>query len=162
MAVQPFDYFDAAYFLPHLTPDDRVRAYACFSGVPAYLRHWQPGHDLRANVQQTLLAPGHFLFREGEELLRTEFHQEALYASILRAVANGEERPSDIARAVGRHSASEIFDHLRRLQDLQFLRREVPITEWDHTRTQRVLYRLADPISASGSATSHPTNHFFN
>lgn len=78
-------------------------------------------------------------------MLRTEFHQEALYASILRAVASGEERPSDIARAVGRHSADEIFDHLRRFQELHFLRREVPVTEWERPRTQRVLYRLADP-----------------
>ena len=122
-----------------------MRAYACFGGIPAYLRHWNPHHGLEGNIQATLLAPGHFLFHEGEERLRTEFHQEALYASILRAVARGEQRPCDIARAVGRHSADEIFDHLRRLQDLQFLRREVPVTGWERTRTQRVLYRLSDP-----------------
>lgn len=143
--VHPFDYFDAASFFPNLVAIDRVRAYACFGGIPAYLRHWDQQRGLVDNVQQTLLAPGHFLFREGEELLRTEFHQEALYASILRAVAVGEERPSDIARAAGRRSADEIFDHLRRLQDLDFLRREVPVTEWERLRTQRVVYRLADP-----------------
>lgn len=145
LTVQPFDYYEAAHFFPHLAPADRVRAYACLGGIPAYLRHWQPDQDLRQNVEQTLLAPGHLLFHEGEELLRTECHQETLYASILRAVASGEERPSDIARAVGRHSADDIFDHLRRLQDLHFLRREVPVTEQERPRTQRVLYRLADP-----------------
>lgn len=50
-----------------------------------------------------------------------------------------------IAQAVGRRSADEIFDHLRRLQELQLLRREVPETERQRARTQRVLYRLADP-----------------
>jgi hypothetical protein len=145
VAVHPFDYRDASQFFPHLSPEDRVRAYSCFGGVPAYLRHWTGDGALPEQVQRTVLSPGHVLFREAEELLRTEFHQEALYASILRAVANGEERPSDIARAVGRHSADEIFDHLRRLQELRFLRREVPVTEWERTRTQRVLYRLADP-----------------
>lgn len=143
--VHPFDYFDAARFFPHLEAADRVRAYACFGGIPAYLQHWTPHAGLAEEVQRTMLSPGHALFREGEELLRTEFHQEALYASILRAVASGEERPSDIARAVGRRSADEIFDHLRRLQELRFLRREVPVTELERPRTQRVLYRLADP-----------------
>ena len=143
--VHPFDYFDAARFFPHLEPADRVRAYACFGGIPAYLQHWTPQGGLAEQVQQTILSPGHALFREAEELLRTEFHQEALYASILRAVATREERPSDIARAVGRHGADEIFDHLRRLQELRFLRREVPVTELERPRTQRVLYRLADP-----------------
>jgi AAA+ ATPase superfamily predicted ATPase len=144
--VHPFDHLDAAAYYQHLAPDDRVRGYACFGGVPAYLDHWlvEPT-ALAETIQRTLLAPGHRLFREGEELLRTEFHQEALYASILRAVAGGAARPSDIARAVGRHGADEIFDHLRRLQELRFLRREIPITEWSRTRAQRALYRLADP-----------------
>jgi hypothetical protein len=145
LAVPPFDYLDASQFFPELSPDERVRAYSCLGGIPAYLRHWRAGETLRANAEATLLAPGHFLFREGEELLRTEFHQETLYASILRAVAAGEERPSDIAQAVGRQSAAEIFGHLQRLQELQFLRREIPITEWDRSRTHRALYRLADP-----------------
>lgn len=145
VAVHPFDYLDASRFFEHLSPEDKVRAYACFGGVPAYLRHWSEEGSLPEQVQRTVLSPGHVLFREAEELLRTEFHQEALYASILRAVASGEERPSDIARAVGRHGADEIFDHLRRLQELRFLRRDVPVTEWERTRTQRVLYRLADP-----------------
>lgn len=150
--VHPFDYFDASRcFLANgaepavMDAADRVRAYACIGGVPAYLRYWDPRLDLGANLRQTILSPGHALFREGEELLRTEFHQEALYASILRAVVGGEERPSDIARASGRHSADEIFDHLRRLQELHFLRRDVPVTEIERPRTQRVLYRLADP-----------------
>jgi AAA+ ATPase superfamily predicted ATPase len=143
--VHPFDYRDAVRFFPHLSPPDRVRAYAAFGGIPAYLAAWTRGAPLADMIQDTILRPGHFLFREGEELLRTEFHQEALYASILRAVALGQHRPSDIAQAVGRRSADEIFDHLRRLQALQLLRREVPETERQRARTQRVLYRLADP-----------------
>ncbi|MBM2810590.1 MAG: hypothetical protein HW416_1349 [Chloroflexi bacterium] len=145
VAVEPFDYYDSARFFLHLSPADRVRAYACFGGVPAYLRHWIPDRTLAQQVQQTILTPGHILFDEATELLRTEFHQEALYAAILRAIAAGEKRPSDIARAVGRHSADEIFDHLRRLQSLQLVRREVPVTDTLRLRSQRVLYHLSDP-----------------
>lgn len=145
MSVEPFDYFDASRFYPQLEPEDRVRAYATFGGIPAYLRYWQPDWTLSDAAQGTLLNPGHLLFRDGEELLRTEFHNEALYASILRTVAAGDGRPSDIARSVGRHGANEIAEHLRRLLDLRFLTREVPVTEWRQTRSRRVLYRIADP-----------------
>ncbi|RIK46156.1 MAG: hypothetical protein DCC58_04155 [Chloroflexi bacterium] len=145
LELAPFDYLDAARFFPHFAPEDRVRAYACLGGIPAYLRFWSPERTLEESVLRTMLSPGHVLFREAEELLRTEFHNEALYASILRAIAGGEHRPSDIARAVGRGGADDIFDHLKRLIDLHFVRREVPITEWGRSRTQRVLYKLADP-----------------
>jgi hypothetical protein len=143
--VEPFDYLDAARFFRHLSPSDRIRAYASFGGTPAYLRYWQPEWSLEEAIRSTFLNPNHLLFRESEELLRTEFHQEALYASILRAVAAGERRPSDIARAVGRQSANEIADHLRKLLDLQMLRRDVPVTERSRMRSQRVLYQLNDP-----------------
>lgn len=145
LAIHPFDYFDAAFFYQEFDPSERVRAYACYGGIPAYLQFIDPNVSLPANLLRTALAPGHMLFREAEELLRTEFHQEALYSSILRAIATGEERPSDIARAVGRHSANEVFDHLQRLIELRFVRREVPVTEAEQARNQRVLYRLADP-----------------
>ena len=46
---------------------------------------------------------------------------------------------------MGRHSANEVFDHLQRLMELRFVRREVPVTEAEQPRGQRVLYRLADP-----------------
>lgn len=143
--VEPFRYVDAAHFFEHLSPVDRVRAYACFGGIPAYLNHVRDDRSLAENVQQTILTPGHFLYREAEDLLRTEFHQETLYASILRSIASGEERPSDIARDVGRGGVNEILDHLIRLQELHFIRRDVPVTEIDRPRTRRVLYRLADP-----------------
>lgn len=143
--LRPFDYRDAALFYPHLSPADRVRAYACLGGMPAYLRHFQPGEPLAAALKRTVLAREHALFREAEELLRTEFHRQALYAAILRAVAQGEARPSDIARAAGKSSADQIFDHLQRLQELGLLEREVPVTERGRPRLQRVLYRLAEP-----------------
>lgn len=143
--IQPFDYFDAAEFYRELEPADRVRAFACLGGIPAYLQHWKSGLTLQENLRRTILSPQHVLFREGEELLRTEFHQEALYASILRACAAGQHRLSDLARSVGKRSADQIFDHIRRLQELGFIRREVPVTEIQSKRSFRVLYRLADP-----------------
>lgn len=143
--VSPFDYYDAANFYSHLSAVDRVRAYACFGGIPAYLRFWDASMSLANAVQQTFLTPGHFLYREGEELPRTEFHDETLYVSILRAIAHGERRPSDIARASGKNSANDISTHLDRLRELRLVMREVPITDWERGRVSRSLYRVADP-----------------
>ncbi|MEX1158464.1 MAG: ATP-binding protein, partial [Thermomicrobiales bacterium] len=145
MDVEPFGYFDAAHFFAHLSPVDRVRAYACFGGIPAYLNYVRDDWTLAENVQQTILTPGHVLYREAEDLLRIEFHQEMLYASILRSIASGEERPSDIARDVGKGGVNEILEHLVRLQELHFIRRDVPVTEFERPRSRRVLYRVADP-----------------
>jgi AAA+ ATPase superfamily predicted ATPase len=143
--LRPFDYWDSSAFYPHLSTADRVRAYACVGGMPAYLRHWQPDESLPAFIIRTLLDPHHPLGTEGEDLVRTEFHHEALYAAILRAVAGKAERASAIARLIGRNSVAEIADALRRLQEMHLLIREVPITDHDNPRPRQTLYRLADP-----------------
>jgi hypothetical protein len=46
-------------------------------------------------------------------------HQAALSTSILRAVALSQHWPIDIAHAMGRRSAEEIFNQQRRLQAVQ-------------------------------------------
>lgn len=145
LVVHPFGYGDAAAFYPDLSPDDRVRAYAMVGGIPAYLLHWLGADDLREAALSTFLAQGHFLFTDAEELLRIEFHQEAFYASILRAMAAGERRPGKIARALGRGSASDVLPYLRRLVEMGLIRREVPVTEHGKPRSRWAEYRLADP-----------------
>ena len=48
----------------------------------------------------------------------TELRADRLYTSLVRAMAMGKSTPGDIAKAVGRHSAADIFDPLHRLVDL--------------------------------------------
>jgi hypothetical protein len=146
LEVGAFDFVDAAAFYPHLQSVDRIRAYACLGGVPAYLQFWEPDQSIEQHLRSTVLRPDHVLFREPEMLLQTEFHQESTYSSILRAIAAGAHRPSEIALAVGKHSAADIFDHLERLRDLHIVARQVPITEQHQARQHRPHYVLADPF----------------
>jgi AAA+ ATPase superfamily predicted ATPase len=57
--IGPFDYRDAAAYYPELDPEDRIRAYACLGGIPAYARHWSRGSGLAGNIarQRRTLHP---------------------------------------------------------------------------------------------------------
>jgi AAA+ ATPase superfamily predicted ATPase len=66
----------------------------------------------------------------------------------LRAIAAGNRRPADIARAIGKNSAQDVARQLDTLRGLGLVRREVPVTEVNAPRSRRSLYWLADNFLA--------------
>jgi AAA+ ATPase superfamily predicted ATPase len=144
LRLEPMDYAEAALFFPMYSSQQKMEAYAILGGMPLYLEQFDPVQDIEQNVIGTILRSHTFLSQEPEWLLLEEFRRDLLYSSILRAVAAGHRRPSDIANAIGKGSAQDITVALDKLQQLGLIVREVPVTERSLPRSRRSLYYLAD------------------
>lgn len=144
LKLEPFDYAEAALFFPAYFPRERIEAYAVLGGMPSYLEQFDPTRGLYDNLRSTALRRNTFLNQEPEWLLLEDLRTDVLYGSILRAIAHGQRRPSDIARAIGKQSAQDISWHLQSLIELNLIRREVPLTEADRVVSRNSLYFLAD------------------
>jgi hypothetical protein len=145
MKLEPMDYAEAALFFPGYTPEDRMSAYAILGGMPSYLEQFDPALPIRDNALATILRPNTYLAQEPDWLLLEDLRRDVIYGSILRAIAQGERKPSDIARAIGKDSASDIGPQLATLQELNLVLRELPITEKQRqARSRNSLYFLAD------------------
>ncbi len=147
LEVLPLDFRDAALFYPHLDLADRVRAYGVWGGLPGYLRELDPTLGLWENVAQTVLRPEARLAVEPDWLRFTDLRADRLYTSIVRAVAMGAQRPSDIARAVGYNGAAEVIPPLNRLTQAGIIERTASLTVREEGRTP-ARYELADPFLA--------------
>jgi AAA+ ATPase superfamily predicted ATPase len=119
-------------------------AYAVLGGMPAYLEQFDPGRSIKENVKATILRRNTYLSEEPEWLLLGELRRDATYASILRAIATGARRPSDVARAIGKDSAQDVAPQLATLVDLNLVVRETPVTERIQPRSRSSLYWIAD------------------
>ena len=144
MKIEPMDYAEAGLFFPDYTPEDRMIAYALLGGMPSYLEQFNPQKSITENALETILRPNTYPAQEPEWLLLEDLRRKVLYGSILRAVAQGERKPSDIARAIGKDSAQDVGQQLATLQDLGLLLREVPVPERRQARSRNSLYYLAD------------------
>src|SRR3954469_17308642 len=91
----PLDYADAGRFFPRYGAADRLRAYAVFGGMPAYLAACDPAVSLADNIRQRVLEDDASLRREPLSLLAQErsVSQPATYLSVLRAIAGGQAQP---------------------------------------------------------------------
>jgi len=137
-------YRDAALFCADYVPEELVASYAIWGGMPSYLEEIRPELSLWENVRESILRPGARLAEEPRWLRFSDLRSDAVYASILRAIAQGERRPGKIAQAVGRARADDVAFQLERLCDIGLVRRVVPINEAESVRSRHALYVLAD------------------
>jgi AAA+ ATPase superfamily predicted ATPase len=144
MRLEPMDYAGAALFFPEYTANDKVAAYAVLGGMPSYLEQFDPAQTIEDNVKATALRRNTYLSEEPDWLLLEDLRRDVVYGSILRSVAAGQRKPSDIARAIGKASAQDVAPQLSMLQDLGLVVREVPVTERGRTRSRNSLYFIAD------------------
>jgi len=145
--VRPLDYRSAALFYPLLPPEDRVRAYAMWGGLPGYLREIDPHLGLWANAARTILRPNARLSVEPDWLRFTDLRADRLYNSLVRAIAMGAHMPGDIARAVGRHSAADVIPQLGRLIETGVVERTAALATRDGGRPP-TRYDVADTFLA--------------
>ncbi|HXF50620.1 MAG TPA: ATP-binding protein [Dehalococcoidia bacterium] len=144
LRVDPLQYREAALFYPHWESEDKVAAYAVWGGMPSYLETIDPARGLWDNVRESILRRGARLAEEPAWLRFADLRSDALYSSVLRAIALGHHRPGRIARAVGRERAADVMFALERLCELQLVERVVPVHEVHRTASRQALYVLAD------------------
>jgi len=126
--LRPLDFFSAQQFIPHMEPVDRVSLYSITGGIPLYLKQFSSFSSLKKGLMTKVLAPGEFLVEEGRFLVLEEFKKDpSTYFSILKAVASGRTRSSEIAQLTGvpHHN---LPPYLRNLINLRLLSREYPFS----------------------------------
>ena len=144
LKLEPLDYAEASLFFPNYGPREKIETYAVLGGMPSYLEQFDPDRSLDDNLLATALRRNTYLHEEPDWLLLEDLRRDVTYGSILRAIAIGQRRPSDIARSIGKQSAQDVSGPLRALLDLNLVRREVPITERELPLSRTSLYFLAD------------------
>lgn len=147
LRLQPFSPSELASFAPSWLPDDLVRAYAVFGGVPYYLEALDPSLALSDNVERVALAPDGLLREEPRFLFsqQTGVRDDSLHFSALRALAAGRTRRNEIAARIGRSddATGQILD---RLIEMGLVRRVHPVTVANPDRTKAVRFSIDDPF----------------
>ncbi len=88
----------AREFLSTMNTVDAIRTYSILGGSPSYLKIAYGKPNIK-HVLEEILSPGHRLLSEAEELLRQELREPKTYMAILKAVAEGKTKPSEIAQS---------------------------------------------------------------
>ena len=146
LRLRPFRPEDVALFLPEWSAQDRIAAYAVFGHMPYYLSHVRSEESLHENILNLVLMSDGLLHEEARLLLEQELTDASGYFSILRAIAAGQTRVSQIATRTGvRGGATRVSQMLDVLQSMWLVKRTVPVTVANPERSKQSFYAITDP-----------------
>jgi AAA+ ATPase superfamily predicted ATPase len=146
LPVRPLDFRSAADLLGFTDPIVTLSAYGILGGVPLYLTFFRTERSLRDNILTAIVSPASRLYVEPQAVFAT--HYQAYDArsalAVLRAIAHGRHRWTDIAGAAKLSSSSltRVMEPL--IGDLGLIERLLPVTETHPSRTYYTQYHLTD------------------
>jgi AAA+ ATPase superfamily predicted ATPase len=130
-------------FFPKKGVDELISIFGITGTIPAYLEKLNPEKDIFQNIEDLILSRGTFLYSEVEYLLREELREPRNYFVILRSIAQGKRKLSEIINDTG-FEKSLLSRYLEILRGLRLIEKEVPVTEKYPEKSKLGLYRIHD------------------
>ncbi|MDR2590456.1 MAG: ATP-binding protein [Oscillospiraceae bacterium] len=140
--LEPFTFFEAKRFYSEFSPFDIAVIYGLTSGIPKYLNMMNPFISVEDNIKNTFFNPASELFEEPETFLRREVRDPSYYNAVLKAIATGSNKNSEIATAVGLET-SACTAYLKNLISFGLVGKHTPVTERPGKKT---IYEIEDSM----------------
>ena len=141
--VDPLNFAQSRKFFPEKNFSDFLNIYTITGGMPAYLKQFEGGGEMADEIKKKIFNKTAFLYNEVEFTLKEELRETKNYLAILRAIALGKRKLSEIVNEVGLDKATA-NKYLSVLINLRLVEREVPITEDKPDKSRRGLYKISD------------------
>ena len=144
--VQPMDYLDSARFYPSFSPEDKVRLYSVFGGIPYYNKLVNEKQDVRGNIIRLMTEPGARLEDEVPAYLLSEISKITNANEVFGALADGYSRYKDILSQSHVSSGPTLVNVLDKLVTMELVQRKAPIN--DPLNKKKTSYVICDNLSA--------------
>lgn len=141
LKLEPFTARDSALFHPGYSAQDKVRAYSVCGGIPYYLERFTDDISLRDHLLSEVFERTGLLHDEAELMLRQSIPDPANHIAVLRSIAQGHNRNSQIADRTGL-TAGHITKILTSLERLGLAATLRPITA--SPRAKKTAYTIVD------------------
>ena len=138
--LMPFTFDETRQFTSSLTRDHSAIAYGLTGGVAQYLEWLNPSDDISNVIENRMISPSCNLFDEPYMLLQQEVRKPAEYNEMIRNIATGSSRMSEIASA-SQMPTSQAQMYLTNMIDLGILDKEIPFGAKGRSKT---IYRIKD------------------
>lgn len=123
--------------------DDMVKIFSVTGGVPKYMEFFCNDYSFENNVVENVLNKSGFLYEEPMFLLEKEVREPVNYFSILKVIAMGNHKLSEIATVLEQRT-NNLSPYLETLSNLFLLEKRLPITEKIPEKSRKGLYYISD------------------
>ena len=142
MKLHPLTFFETKRYYNRFSPYDIAVVYGVTGGIPRYIEYMDPGQPIEENIKRAFFDTSSPLFDEPAYLLRREVRDPAYYNAVLKAIATGCSKNSEISAAVGLET-SACTAYLKNLMAMGVVGKYTPIAEKAGKKT---VYEIDDSM----------------
>lgn len=136
--IEPLSLYESRAFLPKLSANKVVEAYAACGGYPLHLEKWDPRVSTESNLLLLAGSAGGILLDDAQSMLREELAATSTHAQVLSEIGRGRSSFSEISSAL---KGKKIAYSLGLLERAGFIRKALPLGA---PRGARGFYEIGD------------------
>ena len=136
--LEPLNYLENAEMNPELDIETKATIYGITGGIPLYTEKLNVQDDIDSALLQNFFNPASYLYEEPENLLRQELREPSVYNSIVKAVADGATKLTEIATKAG-IDKSACSTYIKTLINLGIVKKETPAGEKEGNKSIYVI-----------------------
>ncbi len=136
----PFCFFETPAFYTKLSPETMAVVYGVTGGIPKYIQCFDENKTIRENLCDQFFCSSGYLYEEPSNLLKQELREPGIYHAMIRAIASGHSKMSELANALGMTSSS-LSPYLAKLQELGIVQKKYPVPA---TGARKNIYEVSD------------------
>ena len=141
--IQSFNFEHAIEFYSNCySTRDIALLYGVTGGVPLYMSLMDSNLSAIDNIKEKFLTPSAYLYEEPGNLIKQEFREPAQYNAIIKSIANGASRLSEIAVKVGLETAL-CSAYISKLISIGIIKKDFPFRE---ETSKKTVYRIDDSM----------------
>ena len=140
--ILPFEFAEAAKYFTKFNKIDLATVYGITGGIPLYLSLMDENISVQENIKNNFLEPNSYLFEEPTNLIKQECRDPAQYNSIIKAIATGASKMSEICSKTD-IDTSLATSYLNKLITLGIVKKEKPFGAGN---TRKSIYLLEDSM----------------
>ncbi len=143
--LKQMDYYESSFFYPNYSPEDKVRIYSVFGGIPYYNRLIDDAKSVKENIIELIASPGARLENEVSMYLNAELSKIVNANEVIEALSRGFSRYSDILSQSHVSSGPTLVDVLDKLIRMEVVVKTAPIN--DLSNKKKIGYYICDNLS---------------
>ena len=143
--LKQMDYYESSLFYPKYSPEDKVRVYSVFGGVPYYNRLIDDSKSVRDNIIDLVASTGARLENEISMYLNSEISKTVNANEVFEALAAGYSKYSDILSQSHVSSGPTLVDVLDKLIRMEVVSKTTPVN--DESNRKKAGYHISDNLS---------------
>lgn len=140
--IMPFDFFEIKDYYNKFSNTDLAVIYGITGGIPLYMSLMNDNLSVEENIKVNFLVPNAYLFEEPTNLIKQECRDPAQYNSIIKAIATGSSRMSEICAKTGLDTGLTT-SYLHKLLSLGIVKKEMP---FGTDSSRKTIYALEDSM----------------